>query len=110
MIKVYQGHRCKECKGPVARLIDINRDKYGYDYEPLDEEEYYIYRCVDPTTEGCKLEDCSDEFYYWDVEFIDEHCPKCESKNLKAEYFDYFSGNIEVECEDCKHTYSTTVD
>ena len=110
MIKVYQGHRCRGCKGPVARVIDINREKYGYDYEPWDDEEYYTYKCVAPTTEGCQMQDCSDAFYYWEAEFIDEHCPECNSEKLEAQYFDFFSGYMKIECQDCKNRYSKIVD
>mgnify|MGYP002712145823 CR=1 FL=1 len=110
MIQVYHGHRCRSCKGPIAKVIDIQRGKYGWDYEPSDEDEYYTYRCTHPTTEGCNFEDFPDAFYFWEVNFSGENCSECNSENLEATYFDWFSGDVGIKCKDCGHNFHKKAD
>ena len=100
MVNIIQGHRCPDCKGPIEKLIIINKEKYGYDYEPYDDEEYYLYKCLN---ENCGTCDYSDHFYFWEVELQGEKCSKCGSSNLEGSYFDYFTGYLELKCKDCKH-------
>jgi predicted Zn-ribbon and HTH transcriptional regulator len=104
MARVIQGHRCPNCKSSIARTINVNMEKYGYDYEPMDSDEYSTYTCLNKKCGAC---DFPDYFYFWEVELEEgDKCPKCGSRNLEGEYFDYFSGELELKCKDCKHTFN----